>query len=116
MTDEEKHHPYRTVYRAGSGAGRGRRSQEVAGRSPCGSPSSPEQSNRSRCQDGTSNGGDGTDQDTVGSELGTSLSMRAGQKKRLLLVGIRRTKAMWEKWYEAILEEEKLQDIRGTVC
>ena len=59
---------------------------------------------------GTRNGGDGTDQETVGGELGTSLSMTAGQKKRLL-GGIRRTKAMWEKWYEVILEE-KLQDIR----
>ena len=34
--------------------------------------------------------------------------MRAGQKKRLL-GGIRRTKAMWERGYEAILEEEKIQ-------
>ena len=51
VTDEEKHHPNRTV------EGRteldlvqdeGRRSQEVAGRSPCGSPSSPELINRSR--------------------------------------------------------------------
>ena len=33
--------------------------------------------------------------------------MRTGQKKRLL-GGIKRTKAMWERWYEAILEEEKL--------
>ena len=37
--------------------------------------------------------------------------MTAGLKKRLL-GGIRRTKAMWGKWYEAILEEEKLQDIK----
>ena len=36
------------TYRAGSGAGRGPRSQEVAKRGPCGSSSSPEQSNRSR--------------------------------------------------------------------
>ena len=34
--------------------------------------------------------------------------MRTGQKKRLLS-GIKRTKAMWERWYEAILEKEKLQ-------
>ena len=67
-------------------------------------PSSPEQSNRGRFPGGTSNGGDGTDQDTVGGELGTSRSMTAGQKKRLL-GSFRRTKAMW-------LEEEKLQDIR----
>ena len=35
--------------------------------------------------------------------------MRAGQKK-CLLGGIKKTKTMWERWYEAILEEEKLQD------
>ena len=57
---------------------RGRRSQEVAGRSPCGGPSSPEQSNRSSIPGGTSNGGDGTDQETVGGELGTSGSMTGG--------------------------------------
>ena len=59
---------------------------------PCGSPSSPEQSNRSSIPCGTSNGGDGTDQETVGGELGTSRSMRTGQKKRLL-GGIKRTKS-----------------------
>ena len=56
----------------------------------------------------TSDGGNVPDQETVGGELGTSRSMRTGQKKRLL-GGIKRTKAMWERWYEAILEEEKLQ-------
>ena len=84
------------THRAGSGAGRGRRSQEVAGRGPCGGPSSPEQSNRTRIPRGTGNGGDGTDQETVGGELGTSQSLTAGQKMRLL-GGIRRTQAMWEK-------------------
>ena len=69
---------------------------------------SPEQSNRSSIPGGTINGGDGTDQETVGGELGTSRSMRTGQKKRLL-GGIKRTKAMWERWYEATVEEEKLQ-------
>ena len=93
---------------AGSGAARCPRSQEVAGRGPCGGPNSPEQSNRSSIPGGTGNGGDGTDQETVGGELGTSRSMRTGQKKRLL-GGIRRTKTMWERWYEAILEEEKFQ-------
>ena len=34
--------------------------------------------------------------------------MTAGQKKRLL-GGIRMTEAMWDTWYEAILEEEKLR-------
>ena len=37
--------------------------------------------------------------------------MTAGQKKRLL-GGIKKTRAMWERWCEAILEEETLQDIR----
>ena len=36
--------------------------------------------------------------------------MRTGHKKRVL-GGIKRTKVMWVRWYEAILEEEKLQDI-----
>ena len=93
---------------AGSGAGRGRRSQEVAGRGPCGGPSSREQSNQSRIPGGTSNGGDGTDQETVRGELGTSRSVTAGQKKRLL-GGIRRTETLWEIWYETIKEEEKPQ-------
>ena len=65
-------------------------------------------STRSSIPGGTSNGGDGMDQETVGGELGTSRSIRTGQKKRLL-GGIKRTKAMWERWYAAILEEEKLQ-------
>ena len=111
VTDEEKHHSNRTVEgrtELDLVQERGRRSQEVAGRGPYGSPSSPEHSNRSRFPGGTSNGGDGTDQETVGGELGTSRSMRAGPQKRLL-GGIRRTKAMWERWYEAILEEEKLK-------
>ena len=87
----------RRTYTAESGAGRGRRSQEVAGRGPCGSPSSPEQSSRSRFSGGTCNGGDGTDQETVGGGLGASRSMRAGQKRRLL-GDIRRTRAMWKRW------------------
>ena len=49
------------------------------------------------------------DQETVGGELGTSRSMRTGQKKRLLGGIKKRQKAMWERWYEAILEKEKLQ-------
>ena len=44
----------------------------------------------------------------VGQAMEESRSMRAGQRKRLL-GGIKRTKVMWERWYEAILEEEKLQ-------
>ena len=87
---------------AGSGAGRCRRSQEVAGRGPCGGSSSPEQSNRSSIPGETSSGGDGTDHETVGGELRTSQSMTAGQKKRLL-GSIRRTKAMCGKWYEDTL-------------
>ena len=34
--------------------------------------------------------------------------MKTGQKKRLL-GGIKKTKPVWERWYEAIKEEEKLQ-------
>ena len=34
--------------------------------------------------------------------------MKTGQKKRLL-GGIKKTKTLWEKWYETIKEEEKLQ-------
>ena len=37
-----------------------------------------------------------------------------GQKKRLLGC-IKKTKAMWERWYEAILEEEKLQSSKDIV-
>ena len=89
-------------HRAGSGAGRGRRRQEIAGGSPCGGTSRPEQSERSSIPSGTSDGGNATDQETVGGELGAS------QKKRLP-GGINKTKTMWERWYEAIKEEEKLQ-------
>ena len=46
---------------------------------PCGGPSSPEQSNRRSIPRGTSNEGDGTDQESVGGELGTSRSMRTGR-------------------------------------
>ena len=48
------------------------------------------------------------DHETVGGELGASWSMKTGQKKRLL-GGVKKTKTMWEKWYETIKEEEKLQ-------
>ena len=34
--------------------------------------------------------------------------MKTGQKKRLL-GGIKETKTLWERWYETIKEEEKLQ-------
>ena len=34
--------------------------------------------------------------------------MKTGQKKRLL-GGIKKTKTLWENWYETIKEEEKLQ-------
>ena len=37
--------------------------------------------------------------------------MRTGQKKRLV-GGIKKTKAMWERWYGATLEEEKSQSSR----
>ena len=60
---------------------------------------------------GTSDGGNVPDQETVGGELGASRSMRTSQKKRLL-GGIKKTRATWERWYEAIKEEEKLQSNR----
>ena len=41
--------------------------------------------------------------------------MRTGQKKRLL-GRIKKTKAMWESWYEAILEEEKLQSSKDITA
>ena len=55
-----------------------------------------------------SDGGHVPDHETVGGELGTSRLLKTGWKKRLL-GGIKKTKAMWERWYEGILEEEKLQ-------
>ena len=66
------------------------------------------QTAQNKVTEATSEGRNVPDQETVGGELGTSRSMRTGQKKRLL-GGIMKTKAMWERWYEAILEEEKLQ-------
>ena len=57
---------------------------------------------RSSIPSGTSDGGNVPHQETVGGELGAS------QKKRLP-GGISKTKTMWERWYEAIKEEEKLQ-------
>ena len=103
MNDEGKQYPNRTV--------EGRTELDLVQDEVNEAKRLLEEGNRNRIPGGTSNGGDGTDQETVGGELGTSRSMTASQKKRLL-GGIRRTKAMWEKWYEAILEEAKLQDIR----
>ena len=60
------------THRTGSGAGRGRRSQEVAGRGPFGSTSSPEQSNRSSIPSGTGHGENVPHHETVGGELGAS--------------------------------------------
>ena len=73
-----------------------------------GSISSPEQSVRNGIPSGRGDGGDVPDQETVGGESGASRSMKTGQKKRLL-GGIKKTKTTWERWYEAIKEEEKLQ-------
>ena len=39
--------------------------------------------------------------------------MKTGQKKRLL-GGMKKTKTLWEKWYETIKEEEKLQSNRDV--
>ena len=78
-----------------------------------GGASSPGQSDRSSIPSGTSNGGSVPDHETVGGEPGASRVMKTGQKKRLL-GGIRRTKTMWERWCEAIKEEEKLQRTRTS--
>ena len=48
------------------------------------------------------------DHGPVGGELEASRSMKTGQKTRLL-GSIKKAKTMWERWYEAIKEEEKLQ-------
>ena len=96
------------THRTGSGARRGRRSQEVAGRSPFGGTRSPEQSDRSSIPSGTGDGENVPDHGTVGGELGDSRSMKTGQKTRLL-GSIKKANTMWERWYEAIKEEEKLQ-------
>ena len=45
--------------------------------------------------------------------LGASRSMKTGQKKRLL-GGIKKTKRLWEKWYETIKEEEKQQSSKDV--
>ena len=94
------------THRTGSGARRGRRTQEVAGRGPFGGTSSPEQSDRSSIPSGTCDGRNVPDHETGGGELGASRSMKTGQKKRLL-GGIKKTETMWERWYEAINEEEE---------
>ena len=75
-----------------------------------------EQSDRSSIPTWTGDGKDVPDHETVGGELGASRSMKTGQKKRLL-GGIKKTKTLWERWYETIKEEEKLQsnkDVRET--
>ena len=69
--------------------------------------SDPEQSSRNSIPTGTGDGKDVPDHETVGTELGASRSMKTSQKKRLL-GGIKKTKALWEKWYKTI-KEEKLQ-------
>ena len=94
------------THRTGRGAGRGRRSQEIDGGSPFGSPSSPEQSDRSSIPSGTGDGRNVPDLETVGGEPGASKPMKTSQKKRLL-GGIRKTKIMRERWYESTKEEEK---------
>ena len=45
------------------------------------------------------------DHETVGGEPGASRLMKTGQKKRFL-GGVKKTKTMWERWYEAVNEEE----------
>ena len=70
------------THRTGSGARRGRRSQEVAGRGPFGSTSSQEQSDRSSIRSGTDDGEHDPDQETVGSEPGASWSINEDRPEK----------------------------------
>ena len=79
------------THRTGPGAGRDRRSEEIAGGSPFGSTTSPERSDRSSTPSGRGDGRNGQDQKPDGSEPGVSRSMKTSQKKRLL-GGIKKTK------------------------
>ena len=95
-------------HKTGSGAGRGRRSQEGAGRGPFESTSSPEQSDRSGIPSGTGDGKDVPDHETVGNEIGASRSVKTGQKNACWAASTRQTPC-GKDGNEAIKEEEKLQ-------
>ena len=86
--NEEKRHP----------------SQKVEGRTELDLVQDEVDEKQSKVTSGRGDGGNVPDQETVGA----SRSMKTGQKKRLL-GGIKKTKTMWERWYEPIKEEEKLQ-------
>ena len=87
------------THRTGSIARRGQLRQEVTEKDPFGGTICPEQSDRNSISTGTGDGEDVFHHETVGGELGASRSMKTGQKNRLL-GGIKKTKTLWEKWYE----------------
>ena len=62
---------------------------------------------------GTGDGQGVADHEIIGGDIRACRSMKTGQKKRLL-GGIKKTKTLWEKWYETIEEEEKLQSNRDV--
>ena len=64
------------THRTGPSAGRDRQSQEIAGGSPSGSSSSPEQSDRSSMPSGKGDGRNGHHQKSDGSESEVSRSMK----------------------------------------
>ena len=72
----------------------------------------PEQSDGNSIPTGIDDGKDAPDHRIIGGEIGASRSIKTGQKKRLL-GGIKKTKTLWEKWYETI-KEEKLQSNRDV--
>ena len=89
------------------------RREEATFQPECRGTICPEQSNRNSIPTGTDDGKDVPDHESVGGENGASWSMKTGQKKRWL-GGIKKTKTLWEKWYETIKEEEKLQSNRDV--
>ena len=68
----------------------------------------PEQSDRNRIPTGTGHGKDVPHHETVRGEIEPAGQRKQARKKRLL-GGIKKSKTLWEKWYETIKEEEKLQ-------
>ena len=97
------------THRTGSIARRCQLRQEVAEKGSFGGQICPEQTDRNSIPTGTGDGEDVPDHETVGGELGASRSINANRPEKRLLGGIKKTKTMWERWYEATKEEDKLQ-------
>ena len=68
----------------------------------------PEQSDRNSIPTGTGDGKEVPHHEITGGEIGASRSMKTGQKKSLA-GWHQKDNDLWEKWYETIKEEEKLQ-------